>query len=624
MMSGNATLAPLLSPRSMAIVGASRQTGKFGHVFLANILAEEFAGKRYLIHPSGEEILGQPTLTNWNAIPRGLDLAVLALPAPLVVEQARQAAARGCRALVVTSKGFAEENDAGRAREAALVRLCKERGMLLLGPASPGVIHRQAGVNASLAPVLPPPGGISLLADSGALCIATLAWMASRNLGLAKMIGTGNGAGLSDAQCLTYFAHDPETTVIACQLQRIGAGFLKAASEAAQHKPVVLLPPTTGHDREVIHAACDRMGVLRACGIQEWWDLLLACAHNPLPAGNRVTIRTGSDTWGRQTAATLERHGLTAADDTQGDALLTIVAPPQRQDPAETIRPEIPHLTVRMGAEEHDAAMREADRTGIAAYPTPERAAAVLASLEAFTRGRQRPARVITPLPVNATRAARLLQRHPRQAEPHPLNDAEAKPVLQSYGLAVPEGEIATSEERALEIAERLGYPVTLHLLTPDGHLVHDMPLRHDRLADPQAVRDAFDLLTLRFMRLLPEGRVEGVFVEQASGQGRPIRVTMRRDATLGPLLILENGACQLAPVTEEEALALARAATPASVRENDARDLAEILQRLGQLAGDFPEIERIAIDPLVIRRTGLPPVVATCAILLQAGGKPP
>ncbi|MBF0293789.1 MAG: acetate--CoA ligase family protein [Magnetococcales bacterium] len=624
MIPGHSTLAPLLSPRAMVIVGASRQTEKFGHVLLANFLSGSFAGKRYLLHPSGEEILGQPALTNWNALPRGVDLALLAVPAPLVVEQARQAALRGCSALVVISNGFAEDDEAGKQRKTALVRLCKERGMLLLGPASPGVIHRQAGINASLAPVLPPEGGISLLAGSGELCIATLAWMASRNLGLAKMIGPGNGAGLSDAQCLAWLAHDPDTRVIACQLQRLGAGLLKAASEAAQLKPVVLLPPDTGYDPQVINAACDRMGVLRAHGIQEWWDLLLACARNTtLPAGNRVMILTDHDTLGRHTAVTLERHGLTATDETPGDALLTLVAPP-RHDLAETVRPELPHLMVLPGAEEHDAHMQAADRAGIAAYPTPERAAAVLASLETFIRQRQRPARVITPLPVNPTRAARLLQRHPRQAEPHPLSDAEAKPILQAYGLAVPEGEITSSEEGALEIAERLGYPVSLHLLTPDGHLVHGMPLRHDRLADPQAVRDAFDLLTLRFMRLLPTGRVEGVFVEQACGQGRPVRVTMRRDPALGPLLTLENGACQLAPVTEEEAMAMARAGTPASARENDTRDLAEILQRLGQLAGDFPEIERIEIDPLVIRRAGQSPVVATCAILLNAGGKPP
>ncbi|MBF0342296.1 MAG: CoA-binding protein, partial [Magnetococcales bacterium] len=233
----------LLAPRSMAIVGASRHEEKLGHALLTNALSGGFSGPIHIVNPNGGEILGHPVTTSLSGLPRGVELVVLAVPSAVVIEQARTAVARGCQALVVITDGFRDLDAEGARKEEILAKLCRERNVPLLGPNSLGVIHRKHGLNASLGVAYPPPGGISLLTQGGAIAAAAMDWMAARNLGLAHMISPGNEAGLSMAQCLSFLAHDPETAVIACHLERItdGAGFLRAATEASRGKPIVLL-----------------------------------------------------------------------------------------------------------------------------------------------------------------------------------------------------------------------------------------------------------------------------------------------------------------------------------------------------------------------------------------------
>ncbi|MEO5352091.1 MAG: acetate--CoA ligase family protein [Magnetococcus sp. XQGC-1] len=693
-------LSPLFSPRSMAIVGVSRHAEKLGHLLLQNALTGGYTGAIHLVNPHGGELLGKPLLPNLAASPRGVELVVLAVPAAQVLAQAKQAMARNCAAILVISDGFSDRNEEGAAWESALGKLCRERGVALLGPNSLGIIHRQQGVNVSLTRTLPPVGGVSLLSRSGAVCAAAMEWLASRQLGMAKMISLGNQAGVSDAQCMSHLAHDPDTRVIACHLEWIseGGAFLKAATEASQSKPVVMLlgggsewykRPTARqagylmHSPALFHAACDRTGILQTTHFQEWLDAVLALARAPLPTGNRVAIITNGGGPGVLAADMLDQQGMrhvglaapliaglqpqlapgsflqgpldlggaarpeqlqasvaTVAQDEGVDALLVVLAPHPMTTPLElvsTLQPphsdQKPLLAVLMGGDPMQPAVAELDRMAIPCYSTPERAVTALVSLDRYGQWRRRPPRVLPTFAVNQGRVRRLIQRCSALGMQQ-LPDLESKEILHAYGIAIPEGAAAGSVNEALEIAERVGYPIALHLLSPDLHLVHDMEIRHVDVASPQAVRDGFDLLTLRFANRLPEGRLEGVFVEKVLSHGRPLLMGMKRDRQFGPLLhagsanplSLEDAACQLAPITGEEALAMLRSGCcqrpthdhSDPLNSNELQVVAELLQRISQLAMDFPEIGRIQINPLMVRRAGLPPVATECEIYLD------
>ncbi|MEO5363426.1 MAG: acetate--CoA ligase family protein, partial [Magnetococcus sp. DMHC-8] len=643
--------------------------------------------------------LGQPVLPDLAACPRGVELVVLAVPASQVLAQARLAASRGCVALLVMSDGFSDRDGEGTGWEEALVRLCRERGMALLGPNSLGIIHRQCGVNVTLTRTMPPVGGISLFAQSGAVCAAALEWLASRQLGVAKMISLGNQAGITAAQCMSHLAHDPDTRVIACCLEWIteGGAFLKAATEASQSKPVVMLlgggsewykRPAVRQSGYLLHspalfnAACDRTGILQTAGFQEWLDAILALARAPLPTDNRVAIITRGSGPGVLSADMLDRHGMRSVglaghlvvslqphlppgsvldgplelgsmarpehyraaveavrQDGQVDAIMVVITPPSTGALAD-ILPSLcadgeahkPLLAVLMGGEPMRTGMTALDCLGLPCYPTPERAAAALAVLDRYGRWRRRPPRVVPSFAVNPGRVRRLLQRCTMLGV-RQLADLESKQLVQAYGIVVPEGEAAGTVNEALEIAERVGYPIALHLLSPELHQVHDMAIRHVNVAGPQAVRDAFDLLTLRFANRVPDGRLEGVWVEKVLSHGRSMLMGMKRDRQFGPLLhvgsanplALDDTASQLAPITGEEAMAMLRSACcqrPANDLYDELNDdeflvVAEVLQRVSQLAMDFPEIGRLQINPLMVRRAGLPPVATECEIHL-------
>ncbi|MBF0460972.1 MAG: acetate--CoA ligase family protein [Magnetococcales bacterium] len=699
-------LDPLFSPRSMAIVGASRHPEKLGHTLLANAIASGFAGTLYVVHPEGGTILGQTVLPNLAACPRGVELVVLAVPTALVLEQARKAISRGCTVLAVLTDGFRETDEEGAQREAALVKLCQEREVLLLGPNSLGFIHRQHGLNVSLIPANPPAGGISLLSQSGAVCAAALDWMASRNLGISKMVSLGNQAGITDAQFMSYLARDPHTRVIACYLEWLtdGGGFLKAATEASRSKPVVVLLGGSSewykrtpmhrsgyliHSPAVFTAACDRTGLIQTTHFQEWLDALMALTLSALPANNRVAVITNGTGPGMLTSDMLDRHGLNASglspalaepllpllprcsslqgpldlsgiaqphhfrstveaamQDDRIDAMVVVVTPQSLTRPTEIIQSfpvtdtnHKPLLTVMMGGAQMRDGVMQLDQVGLASYPTPERAATAMAILDQYSRWRRRAPRIVTQFTVNPSRVRRLLQRCATLDIQH-LTDLESKQILQAYGIVIPEGEEVGTLDEALAMAERVGYPVTLHLISPELHMVHDMNTRHVGVTGAQAVRDGFDLLTLRFANRVPQGRVEGIFVEKTLAHGRPLLIGMKRDQQFGPLLhvgnadslALEDSLCQLAPVTGDEAVTMLRTScrqrqmneATDEMSENELRVVAEVLQRISQLAMDFPEIVRIQINPLVVRRSGLLPVAAECDMQLRAPGETP
>jgi acetyltransferase len=252
-----------------------------------------------------------------------------------------------------------------------------------------------------------------------------------------------------------------------------------------------------------------------------------------------------------------------------------------------------------------------------------------------YASWRQRPTRIVTRFRVNRRRVERIISRRLKTGRLQ-LGEVKAKSILEAYGFSVPPGRLATTSEEAVEAAEQVGYPVVMKIVSPD--VVHKSDIGGVRLNinARDAVLDAFDLMTLRLRERAPEARVEGIYVERMLPRGLEVILGMSRDPQFGPMLmfglggifveVMKDVAFHLAPITAEEAVQMLTATRSYALlrgarghRGVDVAAIATGLQRVSQLATDFPEIVELDINPLMVGAPGTDPVVADARIALQA-----
>ena len=295
-------LEELLQPKSIAVIGASRTPGKVGYEVLSNLLNAGFEGTLVPVNPSADEVLGLRCYKDLKSAGIPIDMGVIAVPTPYVHDAVRSVIDAGAKAVVVLTAGFREVGDEGRALEDEVLQTCEAYGVRMMGPNCVGLINTHHKMNATFAPFMPPPGGISVISQSGALCVALLDWAQSLKLGMAKIVSIGNKADLDEVDFLNALAEDDETKVVAGYLESItdGDSFLRAAENAAGRKPVVIMKAGTtaaGAQAASSHtgslagadiaygAAFRRSGVIRAESLGHALRLRHGLCHATPPQG---------------------------------------------------------------------------------------------------------------------------------------------------------------------------------------------------------------------------------------------------------------------------------------------------------------------------------------------------
>ncbi|MFC1782063.1 acetate--CoA ligase family protein [Planctomycetota bacterium] len=323
-------LKTLLSPKSIAVIGASRRTGKVGHEIVANLIKGGYEGMIIPVNPSAEEILGLKCFPDLSKCDGEIDLSVIAVPTKGVLTAVESSAAAGAKAIAVITAGFREVGTEGLELEEQIARYCKSKQVRLLGPNCLGLINSHHKMNASFASKMPKPGNISIFTQSGALATAILDWSAASRLGLGKLISIGNKADLNENDFLTALSQDDQTKVIVGYLESIlcGDDFIKAAEAASSRKPVVILKAGTtaaGSKAASSHtgsltgadiaygAAFKRAGIIRAETFEALFDYAMAFSMQPLPKGERVAIITNAGGPGIMAVDAVENLGLKAA-----------------------------------------------------------------------------------------------------------------------------------------------------------------------------------------------------------------------------------------------------------------------------------------------------------------------
>jgi acetyltransferase len=590
--------------------------------------------------------------------------------------------------------------------ENQISKTCRAAGVRLLGPNCIGVVNPHHKMNATFAPVLPPQGPISILSQSGALCVALLDWAAGRKLGLGKVISLGNKADLSEADFLQAFAADDHTRVVVGYLESIQEGrrFLEVAEEAARLKPVIILKSgvtESGAKAASSHtgslagadmaygAAFLRAGVIRAPHLETLFDYAQAFATQPLPEGDRLTILTNAGGVGILAADAAESAGFRLMAPTEGalgklkkllpasaafgnpidvigdaepdrfagafevmqddentDAILLLVTPQNMTRPlelaqklAQAHRGTKPLLTAFIGGQSVSDGVNCLGEAGIPNYPSPGRAVQTLKAMLDYSVWRRRPTRVAIRFPVNRHRAERILnwQRRMRLA---PTAEVEAKEILKAYGFRILAGSLARDADSAVEVARQIGFPVVMKIVSPDVIHKSDMGGVQLNLANPDQVRDAYDVIMARVRRLLPQARVRGVYVEQMGRRGREVILGMTRDPQFGPMLmfglggifveVMKDVSFHLSPITAEEALQMLTStrsyALLRGARGQQAVDLAPLvegLQRLSQLANDYPDILEMDINPFMVTEISAESYVADARMTISVPKEP-
>jgi acyl-CoA synthetase (NDP forming) len=242
------SLRPLLQPKSIAIVGASRTPGKSGHMVVQNLVRAGFPGRIYPVNPSANEIEGLTCYASIAALPEPPDCAMLVIPAAEMVAAARQCADAGVRTVVVAASGFAETGEIEDIeRQASLAEIARSSGMRMLGPNTNGILNTvdrmQLGYNSEYREQIPS-GNISMISHSGALFSGIARSLRTFGAGLCKFIPVGNEADIDMLDLLAFLVRDEATDVIGLVIEGIadGARFRALATEALHAgKPIVAL-----------------------------------------------------------------------------------------------------------------------------------------------------------------------------------------------------------------------------------------------------------------------------------------------------------------------------------------------------------------------------------------------
>ncbi len=313
------SMTPLLRPRSIAVVGASRRPGSIGHEILRNLLANEFVGPVYPINPEAASVAGVAAFPTVRDVPGDLDLAIVTVPANEVPAVIEACGVKGVRAVIVVSGGFAEIDADGLAAQEELVRIARHHGMRLVGPNAMGVVATvpEVSMNATVSARRLPVGRVAFLAQSGPLGLAVLEQAASLGIGFSSFVSVGNRADVSGNDLLQYWEADAETDVILLYLETFGnpRKFARVARRVAHSKPIVVVKSGRTSAADVATDALFRQaGVIRVDTLAELFDVSLVLAHQPIPNGARLAIIGNAAGPGQLAADAAADAGVVLAD----------------------------------------------------------------------------------------------------------------------------------------------------------------------------------------------------------------------------------------------------------------------------------------------------------------------
>lgn len=674
----------LLTPRSVAVIGASRWREKIGQTLVRNLVLGGFTGPVYAVNREATAITGLPAYKSVRDVPGEIDLALVAVPADAVADVVLDCAAKGVRGLVVVSSGFAETGEpVGRSRQAELVRLARAHGMRIVGPNCLGIVNTDPAfsLNASLATTLPPAGRVGFFAQSGALGSAILADGAARGLGVSTFVSAGNRADVSGNDLLQYWRDDPATEVVLLYLESLGnpRKFSRLSRAVAEVKPVVAVKSgrstqgvPLGHTVRPIEApaeALDAMfrqsGVILVDTIPEMFDVAQVLAFQPLPTGRTVAVMgnsgalcllaadaavsAGLDVYGDPvgfgagaTADDYRKALRTFVDEPAVNSVLVVYAPavdgPGGADVAAALA-EVAASAGKPVVTTFQGQRGVRGPAGVPSYPSPEEAARALGHATGYAEWRRRSHGKVPRLDGCDAAAARKLARGALSApgtDPRTgadLAPARLRELLAAYGVDLLPMIDAPTLDAALAALDVLGGEVVLKAMSPRLRHRPDLAAVWRNIDTADEMRDAW--ATMEHTLLDPAEA--GFVVQPMAPGGVPVSIRAWEDPLFGPVVsfglsgvaseLLGDRSYRIPPLTDRDAAEMVREVKAAALLMGyhggimaDLGAVEDLVHRMSRLVDEVPEVGSVELDPVLAGESGLTVVNGSARVAAPAG----
>ena len=642
----------LFKPHSIAVIGASTDPQKAGHVVIRHLLAGQFKGPILPVSPHNKAIAGVLAYPDIASLPLSPDLAIICTKRERVLSLIEALGKKGAGAAIILAADFSQEE-----RE-QLQRLSNQYDIRLLGPNSMGMLLPAQGINASFSPIAAKPGQVAFVSQSAAVSTTILDWAKQHELGFSAFISLGDHCDIDFGQLLDQLSRDGTTRAILLYMDKLhdARHFLSAARAASRNKPILVLKsgrhdPAKGLDN-VYDAAIRRAGMLRVRDTHELFAAVETLSHSLTLKGERLAIiSNGRGLANMAVDVLLERGGKLAmppkdigsdADITayqqaldtllqgnEADAILLIHAPSLTARGAELARSLIDYLRQHPRARRFNILTNWAGEysaqegrklfteAGIPTYRTPESAVAAFMHMVEYRRNQKQ--LMETPASLQGDKLnVELCQQLIRQAlerKQLTLDTHLVQPILQAAGLATLPTWIVSDAIEATLTAEQIGYPVAVKLRSPDiAHksAVHGVMLN---LRTSAEVAQAADAILDRVRQHDAGARIEGLLVQRMARRsgGLELRIRLQQDPVFGPVILLgESGAepqemvAALPPLNQ----ALARYQVIGALKSRKIREqatperldidaLGQVLCQLSELLLAFPEIQELDLHPL-------------------------
>lgn len=655
----------LLSPRSIAVIGASRDQDTIGHAVVQNLQRAGFNGPMWPVNPNAQHVATVRAAPSILDIADDVDLAIIAVPAEAVAAVVEECGRKQVYGVVILSAGFGERGDEGAALESEVLRIARSWGVRVVGPNCLGIINTDPAVrlHATFATVVPRRGRVSLLSESGMVGAAIIGQARDRGIGISSFVALGNRSDVSGNDLLQYWEGDESTDVVCMYIESLGnpRHFSRLARRLTRTKPVVTVKagrlPTSmasvGPDATE-SALLEQTGVIRVPTLSGMLDMARLLTSQPLPAGRRVAVvgnaggslaiaadaAIGSGllvselaAGTQESLAALATHavgglgvidlGLEAsgaeieqaveqlAADPGVDSVLMLYAPSLGATPAEVesaldaarqVHPEVPVVACFYGP-------APATPGPIPVFGAVDAAARALGRAAAYAEWLASPEGEPLTLPETQVTAARALIQERLDAEvAASLDEPATMAVLDAIGLTTLPTEVVSTPDAAERAAESMGYPVVLKAAG------------RDRMAKTAAAGFAIDLEGPEALRLAWERMEETMgdalvpaLVQPMVGPGVDISVEVRDHPSVGPVLSLGPGGAasaldtgadlQVLPLSDLDATRLVAGSRLAPLLDETAkRALEGAMLRVAALVEELPEINELVINPVIVR----------------------
>lgn len=316
-------LENLLAPESVAVIGASRESGSVGNIIFQNCL--ESKCKAFPINPYAEKIADQKAYPSVLDVEEDIDLAVIAVPAKIVPKVLRECGKKGIKLVVIISGGFAERGGKGKERQEKVCEIAEKYDIQILGPNTLGNIVPSENVNYSFFKGSPKKGEIAFISQSGALGASIMDWSIEEGIGFSAFISVGNRVDIGFPQLISLLGKDEDTSVICLYIESLndGKAFMKACEEV--EKPIIILKAgksehgqrasqshtgSMAGKSKIYSTAFDQIGAIEVVDLEELFNTASFLVKNRRPEGDRLCILSNTGGLGVVTADLASHYGL--------------------------------------------------------------------------------------------------------------------------------------------------------------------------------------------------------------------------------------------------------------------------------------------------------------------------